>query len=370
MDKLPLYKQITEYLKEQIKQREYTPGDQLPSESELNELFNVSRITSQRALKEMEQEGLIYREQGKGSFVSSEINPEELDHKENNTQKNIIAMVVPFGNSESWLLEVINGASEKLNGSDYHLSLFTTGKSSQKEKKVLLDLMKKNISGIIYYPNKTTKNFDIVHNIYLKKFPIVVIDKYFDGIPIHYVNSDNFRGGYLAAEYLVEMGHKNISFFSSISVEIRTSLRDRYLGFCQGLQDNGITINQKLFKFGTDNIDEGMEANNHFWKKSLKEVLHNNATAIFAENDWTATHLMHISSNININIPDDISIIGFDNIDYSASTNLTTINQDFHKMGFQAADVVLKLIQEKETENKNISLPVKLIKRDSVRKLK
>ena len=106
----PLYIQIMDCLKEKIKNGEFQPNKRLPTEKELAEEFNVSRITSKRALEELEREGIIYRKKGSGSYLRHKAyNSANVGNVANSSRINVVALVIPFGEPMGGSVDIIQG---------------------------------------------------------------------------------------------------------------------------------------------------------------------------------------------------------------------------------------------------------------------
>lgn len=361
----PLYIQIIDYLINLINSKKILPDQKLPSEQELADLFGVSRITSKRALVELEREGLIYRIRGSGSFVSPQNPARDKDNK-------MLAFVLPFNSSVGRTMDTIKGATEYLKIRGYYLSIHSTDRSWKKEQEALNELPEQ-FAGIIYYPISDQNNLTILNNIYLNNYPIVSIDINFESVPINYVISDNFQGGYTAAEFLIKNGHRQIAYVSGVPIETRVSVRQRYFGYCKALKDYSIPLNSALIKLGNvksvGTIFEMSNEQNKETKLMLEELLCNGVTAICTENDYVAINLERNCRHMGVQIPEQLSIIGFDNINlsYNIAVPLTTIEQDFYEIGKTAAEIVVKGIENNKYNYEKIVLPIKLIERQSTR---
>jgi GntR family transcriptional regulator of arabinose operon len=230
-----LYEKIISYLRQEIHSQNFKPGDKLPTEKELAQKFGVSRITSKRALEDLKVEGLIYRVRGSGSFVSGlEKNPDKFFGNSLNNRvdySRVVPIVLPFDVSNGGIMNVVIGASRVMDEKGYILSIHCCNDDINEEKKLLLNLYEKNVAGIIHYPISDRKNLEIMNYLYLKNYPIVTIDKYYESIPISYVVSDNLKGAYEAVQYLISKGHKRIAFVSDGKIEDATSIRNRYFGY-------------------------------------------------------------------------------------------------------------------------------------------
>jgi len=368
---IPLYMQIIEYLKEKIYSNELKSGDPLPTEAELAEMFDVSRITSNRAFVELEREGLIYRIRGSGSFVADQ-------KKENNnieiSGKKILGLVLPFDSSRGRLIDTIEGAVEYLSKYGYYLSVHNAKGDHNKERNIIEKLVDENFLGIIYYPDFNNKNLDLINRLYVEKFPIVTIDKYYDSIPISYVISDNFKGGYIAAEHLIDLGHSNIAFVSGVKLNKKMSIRDRYFGFYKAINEKDIEINDKIHRyffkkefseFNGESFTNSKDFKNKI-KKFINKLISLGVTGIILENDYLAISIQKICDVMGI-YPANLSIVGFDNLFISSKVNipLTTVEQKYRQIGKNAAEILVKSIEQKKYNYKQVTTPVELISRES-----
>jgi GntR family transcriptional regulator, arabinose operon transcriptional repressor len=378
MSKKLLYQEIMDYLEAKIQQQEFRPDDLLPSEFELARQFNVSRITTQKALDELQNNGLIYRIRGKGSFVSE---PSKSKANQFDQSLKIIALVIPFQNSFGGSLEVIQGLSPVLSKSGYYLTVHISHYSIEEERQLLNNLVNDGATGIIIYPFSHRYNVDLVNRLLLNKYPIITIDKYYDVLPVSSVCSDNFNGSYQAASHLIQLGHRNIVFVSDRDLMSANSVSERYFGFCKALKDHDLSItddnlicidyhnNEKLFQAIINN-DPDVDGLLEPFKIIISNSLMNKEkrfTAIHGVNDYLTIFFLKAALAMGIKVPDEMSFVGFDNIDYSAffEIPLSTIEQDFKKIGEEAGNLMINRIANPDEEFKRVVLPVKMIIRKS-----
>lgn len=364
-----LYQAIVDDLKNKILSGIYKPEERLPTEFEIASKYGVSRITSKRALEELKLQGLIYRIRGSGSFVSQSL-PKMNQSDDISTScinnKGIITIMIPFDVSESSFAQSVRGASEILDENNFYINVYSGIRNLKAEQKLIKKLYEDNIKGIIYYPVSDRGNFEILNTLLLENYPIVTIDRYFEGLPINYVVSDNEYGAGKATQYLIDLGHKRVAFVSHLAIESTTSIRNRYFGYCKTLKRNNIRINSNLVKIGF--ADEQHDYyQKELYQNIIRELLTCEVTAIFAVNDLVATLLMRAAFELNIKIPEDISIIGFDDVELSKHLQvpLTTISQDFYNMGRTAAQMLVNEIRSGQREYNQVKLPVELIIRES-----
>ena len=371
-----LYHQIKEYVSKKIREGEYEQNRPIPNERELAELFNVSRITSKRALDELKSDGIIYRKRGSGSYVSPLMDRRNLAHNKDNVEltdsnQNIIALVMPIDPSTTGMIHTINGANEVLNKNGFFLTIHNTNLDLEKEKEIIQDLIEREVQGIILYPISSIMNVEFIINIIMDDFPIVTIDKYYDNIPLNYVVSDNFDGAYNATQYLIDNGHKRIAYLSSIEVNWCSSVRNRYLGYCKAFKNNGlplvneIILNNYSKYMGKPDFDNGYP--DHM-SNVISYLVKKGVTAIQTAHDSDAIDVQKACMKMDIKVPDQLSILAFNDLDIvkHLDTPLTTIRQDFYMMGKRSAELVLGMLSGNRQEIKSITLPVKLIERQSV----
>lgn len=362
-----LYKMIIEELKAKMDSGELQPNQLLPTELELARIYKVSRITSKRALEELEREGLIIRKRGVGSCVASQQykNTSDSDTK-------IIAMVFPYKSAEGWVMDYVRGASDFLEANRCYLRIRCS--DNQSDQMVLRQLVREPVSGIIYLPDSTIENEELLATMLYGGLPIVTIDKHYDGIDISSVTSDN-RGGILQVmSYLIDAGHRNIGFFSCEPISRVTSVRDRYMAYCQSLVEHGLPLRDGLVmcfnyeEFQTKRVDE---THLELVSEKLKRLMDEKITAVVAENDITALYLYLAAKNLGISVPDDLSITGFDDLPLlrQFDVNMTTIKQDFYGIGHKAAEILYNQIAGKEKGCVRYVQPVELLIRSTTKSL-
>ncbi|GAB6927792.1 LacI family DNA-binding transcriptional regulator [Paenibacillus sp. JCM 10914] len=364
MEQIPLYQHIVNALTAKIESGELQSGDQLPTEAEISKEYNVSRITSKRALTELENANLIYRIQGKGSFVSETTTPHRPFSK---TSKEIL-LILPFTHNPG-LGDYEKGINEYLATTDYTLKIQSNTIVNQ--RKLMESALQSANSGLILYPVSSISDLGILYQYYLAKYPLVTMDKCIEGIPFLSVVSDNFDGGYQASKHLIENNHKKIAFISSLRVENSSSIRERYFGYLKALYDYNLidySVSDLTDRFLKHENDNGRE----YYIQFIQSVVDQGITGIVAENDLSAIEIIQIAKELGLSVPDDFSVVGFDNIHLASfvEPKLTTISQDFGQMGYQAAQSLISLIENpKDHPHENVVVPVRLIERQTVKKL-
>lgn len=195
--------------------------------------------------------------------------------------------------------------------------------------------------------------------------PILLVDSFFININANYVVIDNLTGLYKATKFLIKNGHKQIGYLKS-SVPIQ-NFRERYIGYRKALAEENLVHNDEHIIHLLSTMDGAYE--------DMKKALLNKTslpTAFVSDNDIIAFGAMKALKENNIKIPDDVSIVGFDDMPFCTITdpNLTTINVDKNALGQLAVENLIQLIENKKRIFFKTTLGVTLVERDSVRTIK
>ena len=227
---IPMYEQIQNELMEQIQSGFFQPGDRIPSEKELAERYHVSRITAVKALTELALNGYIYRVQGRGSFANpldKHLKPSALKLggvPKNDGEPRPVSVLIPE-HADYHSGSIIQGITQTLQYPECFVHLVLTH-SNQLEEYALEQALKSGCAGVILFPVDCEVYSDTILRMHLNKFPLVLIDRCFPGIQSSRVCCDNEKGGWLAVEHLLSLGHRNICFIADSSFrEQVTSVR-------------------------------------------------------------------------------------------------------------------------------------------------
>ncbi len=352
---IPVYQFIINSIIEKIASGEFEEGGKLPSESQLMKEFSTSRITVTRALKELELTGIIYREKGRGSFVA----PKE------DKQNKVISLIIPhkadfFSGGQQYVRSVYKYCQKR----GYLCSVHYSEQSSKKERAILEDITGHKVAGIILYPIDS-RNIDIISRIMIKGCPIVLLDRKLNEILLSVVESDNYQGALDAVNYLLDKGHQRIAFVGAKDAQ---SVTERYRGYCNALINRKIPLNKDLifthYQSGTaDDAQEilGTEEAETIIDKLLSSIP--KVSAVFCVNDLIAFRLMKAAVKRDVKIPSELSFIGFDNIRYltSGEISLTSVEQGFDQIGKACVELLCKQIDSGTAETTSVVIPTKLI---------
>lgn len=235
---------------------------------------------------------------------------------------------------------------------------------SKEEFETPLSIKEGLISGIITLGRISKKTLTSILKFNL---PLVIIDNYFDDLTCNYVLTDNISGAYLATEHLIKLGHKDIGFSGDISAA--SSFYDRYQGYIKALNKYSIPLTNSLCI--TD------KCLSEYKKSSMEKVvdeikkLPKLPSAFFCCNDIEAITLINALKSMNISVPDDISVVGFDNIESSKNITpeLTTMHISKEAMGQRAVKSLLEKMDDPNSLCEKILLPPMFVSRNSTKRI-
>jgi LacI family transcriptional regulator len=196
---------------------------------------------------------------------------------------------------------------------------------------------------------------------YRTAYPLVAVDPHSESADFASVLSTNFKGVMAAMSYLLELGHRRIGYIGG-RPDLQSALR-RLEGYCSGLQNAGIPLDPALIKIGNYERPAAQDAARQLLRITPP------VTAILAASDEMAMGVYDAAHELGLRIPDDLSVVGFDNIPDSALLDppLTTVDQSIESMGALAAEVVIKLITGKPPDELVHKVPTNLVIRQSCR---
>lgn len=191
--------------------------------------------------------------------------------------------------------------------------------------------------------------------------PYVFIDRFFNDFNCNKVHFDDTKGAYLATKYLIEQGHKRISCI--VHSVTSPNLSFRFDGYKKAMNEYGLEIKENYIIRGDYHIKSGYDAGDI--------IMRNNTTAVFVANDMMTLGLLKHLKEAKINVPEDLSIVSYDNTlnDFILDLQLTSIEQNVSNLGKKACEVMLNIIQNKQSKLANICLEPKLIINNSVKSI-
>ena len=270
---------------------------------------------------------------------------------------NVIGILVD--EFEPFSTEILKGASGAIIGSGYELLAYSAGRPSGSdpgwERRSLSRLAGTLIDGAILVTPTVVDSGNHV--------PVVAIDPHTGPAGMPTVDSDNLTGAVLATEHLLDLGHRRIGFLGGRPDLESARLREQ--GFRQAMASRGIPVDPDLVRVGGYRRQSALDP--ALGLLSLED----RPTAVFAANDLPAIATLDAAASLGLDVPDDLSLVGFDNIPESALTEppLTTVTQPMQTMGAEAVALLLHLLDGTGDRQTHIQLPTDLVRRGTTRRL-
>lgn len=267
-----------------------------------------------------------------------------------------IGLIIP-DISNPFFPDIARGVEDSANRQGYNVFLCNTDDNLDKESEYINALKEKYVDGIIFTLASIPK-YEHILDLIKSGIPVVMMDRLIESKDIKGVFLDNFQGGYIATKHLIELGHTKIACITG-PLQTKTAI-ERYEGYQKALMDAKIELDKSLIIESDYKMDGGIKAAEQLLKK--KQM-----TGLFACNDLMAYGAYKAIKACGYKIPEDVSIVGFDDIQISQmlETQLTTIKQPTYDMGVSAAKMLISLIEEKRIRKKIVRFEPQLIIRQS-----
>ena len=272
-----------------------------------------------------------------------------------------IGLIVPRLGSP-YASELISVILNKCKENDYISVVYPVETDRKESEKIIALYLQRHIDGFIFAPPGSDDDF-LLEYLDKKNIPTILITPNSPYRDFNVVKATDKMGGYQAANYLISLGHKNIGIITCIPS--RTFAQERLQGYKEALIAHGIKINEDYILYGDNSFSSGFSASKKLI--SLKDA----PTAIFACNDEMALGAESVIYKMGLKIPDNISLIGFDDIPLISelSVPLTTIKQPVEDIGGIAVSLLIQLIEKKHVEKKVYEIPTELVIRNSCKKI-
>jgi DNA-binding LacI/PurR family transcriptional regulator len=354
------YQHVFQTLRERITSGELKEGDRLPSEAELVRQFGASRITVSRAMRDLQQAGLVERQAGSGSYVRLARSPHQGTL--------LLGLLIPDLGETDIFEAICHGMTLAPLGRTH--ALIRGGGATPGETKEELALrlcaqyLGQRVDGVFFAPLELTPGKDEVNRRVLSqlddaRIPVVLLDRptgpFASPRDHDLVGIDNRRAGYTVTEHLLRLGAARVGF---VGLPNSASTVDaRQAGYRAALQDEGRTVTPGLMR-RMDPGDTG--AVSGFMREAHPD-------AVVCANDSTAARLMRTLLDLGYAIPGDVRVVGIDGLDYGSllPVPLTTLKQPCFEMGVAAMAAMLERIAHPDLPPRDILLHTRLVVRRS-----
>lgn len=267
---------------------------------------------------------------------------------------NLIGVLVPEIRT-SFLPQTMEGIWRAAENANMAVLLYVTDWSTQKEKKYLRQLVEWQVDGIIWVPN-ATDNINLFIEVE-QRLPVIQLFMSVPELHSSKIILDNEKGGYLATQHLINLGHERIAHLAAINGHFASSGNERLQGYLRALKEANLPVDNNLI------VDSGFTTKGG--RKAFQQVTKYQPTAVFACSDMVAWGCIQEAQLHGKRVPEDLAVVGFDNLDVSnlVVPSLTTIEQPQRQFGELAVTKLLEALNQDIFEE--VILEPKLIKRQS-----
>ncbi len=358
----PKYLQLKAALMRYLADERYQADQKLPTEHALLAQFNVSRGTIRQALAELENEGVLYKIQGSGTFFSGNLPTERK-------QSHLLGVVTP--NLSFYIYpQIIQGITDVAQQQHYHVVLGSSKTSPGQELGCIEQLLAKNIDGLIFEPApnlQATSNAELINLLKKLTIPVVFMGTAMPDTNLSYVTVDDVEGGFRATNYLIAAGHRRIA---CIYPPNTPAGQHRHQGYRNALNAAGIAPDPQLEKQITTFYSDETFGQTLAMMNELLALGDARPTALFFFNDLLAVAGYAAIDAAGLNVPNDLSIIGFDDSELALQTRvpLSSMAHPKYYQGKWAAELLFEKLECPEQRfPKHLLITPTLVERDSVK---
>jgi len=355
---LAKHRRVFDHLLAGIQSGELKPGDRLPSEAELGKLFAVSRITVAKAVLDLQRMGLVTRRPGAGTHVQGQTHASGLT----------FGLLIP----ELGLTEIFEPICHGMMRSPFarpdallwgnaSLSVHETAKEAEQ---IVHSYIAQKVAGVFFAPlelsgEKDKVNRRIARSLERAQIPMVLLDRCYMPYPERsahdLVGVDNRRAGYMAASHLLGLGAQRLVFLGEENAA--NTVDARITGFYEALRSFGVMTSRDL-------VWRGSPQDEAFVRRMMDA---GRPDGVVCANDLTAARLMQMLLGYGLHIPEEVRIVGMDDVKYASllPVPLTTIHQDCAGIGAVAMATMLERLEHPELPIRDVLVPTRLVVRKS-----
>ncbi|MGC5166489.1 GntR family transcriptional regulator [Luteimicrobium sp. DT211] len=339
-----LYRQLYEDLLAAIRGGDYAVGDRIPTEAELRAQYSVSAITVRRALDMLRQDGYVERRPRIGTTV---ISTEPTRQTQQIGSAPVVGLVLTSFD-DTFGARLLEGALDAAQG-EAHLVVERTRGDLEREAEAIAAVLDAGAQALVLLPSSSAMIPPPVLGLVTQSFPVVMVDRRFEGVPVATVTSDNISAGSTATEHLFELGHRRVALVTSDSSV--TSNDDRRRGWVGAHARNKVTLDDDLAFHEIESTLPGSSASREDDVKRLEAFVaeHPDVTGYVAGEYNIALILRDALHLAGRRIPADVSVVCFDHPDAWFDTELfrfTHVAQDQATLGGRAVASALRQIRD------------------------
>jgi GntR family transcriptional regulator, arabinose operon transcriptional repressor len=364
-----LYERIVASVLDDLRAGRLRPGDRVPSENVLAQSFEVSRITSRKALEVLANASVVERTQGRGTFVVRDLpdlervgaglgfnaEPALEARAAPGVRSGMIGLVLPDF-SDAYGLQMVYAIEEACTGAGLDLILKRTYGERRNEERAIAGLVARGVDGLIVFPVHGEHYNPVLLKTVLADFPVVLVDRYLKGIPAHAVVTDSRAAATALTEHLIALGHREIAFVSP-PVANTSTLEERLEGWRAALEMHGLLprpeylLSNLLSTLPKQFQPENIAADQNVLTQFVSGIA---ATAFLCVEYNLALELVSILERLGRRVPEDVSVVCFDSPLAPLAAPLerprfTHVRQDEAAMGRTAVERILEQLRGEST---------------------
>lgn len=271
-------------------------------------------------------------------------------------QTNIVGVIIA-DSANPFYAEVLKGIEAASRKHGYQIMLMNTERVYENEEKAIEVLLQRRVDGLLITPVQDRS--DDIKALIERKVPFVIVGRHFEELEVDEIHSDEVKGGYLATRHLIERGRKNILVITGYL--FKSAAYMRLEGYKKALKEYGIPFREELIIEPDIDIESGYQAMREAIEKGLE------FDAVFCYNDLLAFGAMKALKERGYRIPEDVAVVGYDDIVYSSFVcpSLTTVRIKKFEMGYEAFRMLLQRLKGRRKKRKRVILDVELVVRES-----
>ncbi len=368
--KAPRYQAVSQALRQEMSSGRLAPGVKLPALRDLAERFKVSTNTIRYALRALEREGCVYHVRDIGAFV----HPSHPG--ESGTAVTVALSTIDI--EGAFELGIARGIEQACHQRGWGLQVFDARADDAREAVNLSRLKKTATQGAVVMPINDHANLEALVELKLSGYPIVLVDRGMPGLKVDLVESDHEAGAYLATKYLLDRGHKRVHMVTFPPMV--TSIASRSRGFERALIDHGLEPTRRSLVLVDPAVSgRGIREGNR-WLEGFEASIPllrtwDGPMAIFALNDYVGWGVYQACRELNLRIPEDVSVIAFDDSELTRALTppMTVVAQRPGELGLKAMELLERRLQAADPTKlapEHVVIGVDLIERESVADLR
>lgn len=271
-------------------------------------------------------------------------------------QTNIVGVIIA-DSANPFYAEVLKGIEAASRKYGYQIMLMNTERVYENEEKAIEVLLQRRVDGLLITPVQDRS--DDIKALIERKVPFVIVGRHFEELEVDEIHSDEVKGGFFATRHLIKRGRKNILVITGYL--FKSAAYMRLEGYKKALKEYGIPFREELIIETDIDIESGYQAMREAIEKGLE------FDAVFCYNDLLAFGAMKALKERGYRIPEDVAVVGYDDIVYSSFVcpSLTTVRIKKFEMGYEAFRMLLQRLKGRRKKRKRVILDVELVVRES-----